>query len=340
MNITSLKGLFLEIFFVVTLLCSPCLGEMDVIFSPDANIQKLLTESIADSSSRIDLAVSNLDSGGLVQALLEARARGVEVRVVVDQRHARSKSSQITFLVEEGFHIKAVRGKAGGRMNNNFAIFDDKLLITGTYDWTERAGRYSHENVVLIDDPSVVELYQNEFDRLYSGGDSLAGKVAKPETPIPRAEPEMVIKVPRGKIPSPSDIPFLEPPADDGEFIDITIEELDLLFGSQSTLGRKEKKQLWENRYRGKYVRWSGVIVYKGITRYDWYKIGLSFDFQGGAEVLVLFRPEYQSQIVQLKEGDVIAYTARLDTRKGLGAPYRLDDGRLLGRLIKKAPKR
>lgn len=66
--------------------------------------------------------------------------------------------------------------------------------------------------------------------------------------------------------------------------------------------------------------------------------MGLSFDIRGEAEVLVLFRAEFKPQIMFLKEGDVIVYTARLNQRKGSGALYRLDDGEILGRLVKKTP--
>ncbi|HHT9135140.1 MAG TPA: hypothetical protein ACFYD2_09575, partial [Candidatus Avalokitesvara rifleensis] len=56
-------------------------------------------------------------------------------------------------------------------------------------------------------------------------------------------------------------------------------------------------------------------------------------------EVLVIFKPEYQQQILWLEKDDVIAYTARLTKRKGLGSLYKLDDGDLVGKLTKKAPR-
>ncbi|MFQ5956705.1 MAG: phospholipase D-like domain-containing protein, partial [Candidatus Brocadiales bacterium] len=322
------------------LLSTASYGEMDVIFSPDTDIRKLLVESINSCSSRLDIAISNLDSGELAQALTEARARGVNVRIVIDYRRARSKSSLAAFLKEEGFLIKARKGKAGGHMNNNFAIFDDKRLITGTYGWTNLARKYSHENVVLIEEPSVISSYRTEFDRLYGEEDHLVWATPEPGPVKETTKPERLIEVPRGRIPSPKEVPFPELVYGDREFIEVTIEELDEVFGPQSTLSRKEKNTLWEERYKGKYVRWHSVIVYKGITRFDWYKMGLGFDIGGKAEVLVFFKPEYQSRIMFLKEGDVIAYTARFDKKRGFGALYRLDDGDILGKLMKKTPGR
>ena len=52
-------------------------------------------------------------------------------------------------------------------MNNAFAIFDDKLLVTGSYTWTEYAEKFNYENAIFIDEPDVVEKYKKEFESLY-----------------------------------------------------------------------------------------------------------------------------------------------------------------------------
>ncbi len=336
-NPTRLRHFFLKV-FVSCLISTTSYGEMDVTFSPDSDIQKLLIDSIAGCSSHIDLAISNLGSGELIQTLTDARGRGVEIRMVVDYQSARPKSSLVTHLKEEGLQIRALKGKAGGQMNNNFAIFDDKLLITGTYDWTNQAPKYSYEDVVITDDPSIIDLYRREFERLHAAEDHLAWTDSEPRPTKRTVEPEVQIKAPKGKIPSPKDMPFPELARGDREFIDVTIDELDALFDPQSTLSNKEKDARWQ-QYEGKYVQWNNAIVHKGLSHFDFYKLRLSSEIGGEAEVVVAFKPEYQPLLAQLREGDVIAYTARLDKRKGLGMLYRLDDGDILGRLIKKAPE-
>lgn len=341
MNISRLKHLLLQI-FVSCLLSTTCYGEMDVIFSPDSDIQELLIDSINSCNSRMDLAISDLGSGELIQAITDAKTRGVEIRMVVDYQSARPKSSLITHLKEEGFLIKALNGKAGGHMNNNFAIFDDKLLVTGTYNWTNKAPKYSHENVVLIDDPAVIDSYRREFNSLYNEEDHLAWTNPEPRADGRQTAPKKLVEVPIGKVPSPKDIPFPKLAHEDKEkeFVDVTLDELDTLFGPQSTLSEEEQDELWEQQYNGKYVRWYSAVVFRGISQFDWNKLRLSFEVGGEPEVLVVFRPEHQSQILRLGTGDVIAYTARLNKRKGFGSPYRLDDGDLLGKLTKKAPRK
>ena len=338
MNTSRFKNLLLQI-SISCLLSTACHGETDVIFSPANDIQALLINSINGCSGSIDLAISDLGSGELIQALTDAKTRGVEIRMVVDYQSARPKSSLITHLKEEGFLIKALNGEAGGHMNNNFAVFNGKLLITGTYDWTNKAPKYSHDNVVLIDDSSVINSYRTEFDRLYNKEDHLAWTDLKSTPTDKQKTSKKLVEVPLGKVPSPRDVPFPKLAEGDKKFVDVTINELDALFGSQSTLSAEEQDELWEQQYNEKYVKWYSAVAFGAISQYDWNTLRLSLEIGKEPEVLVLFKPECQQQILQLEKGDVIAYTARLTKRKGMGTLYKLDDGDLVGKLTKKAPR-
>jgi len=61
-------------------------------------------------------------------------------------------------------------------MHHKFAIFDGKLLVTGSYNWTDSAERYNHENVLVLEDPAIINRYQTRFNRLFNGSPTLAGR--------------------------------------------------------------------------------------------------------------------------------------------------------------------
>jgi mitochondrial cardiolipin hydrolase len=52
-------------------------------------------------------------------------------------------------------------------MHNKFAIFDGKLLLRGSYNWTENAEDYNWENVIILDDTSVVRAYREQFEKMW-----------------------------------------------------------------------------------------------------------------------------------------------------------------------------
>ena len=159
-------------FLLVALLVlqvAPALGEPDVYFSPNGGIRDRLLRAINLTKASIDLAIFDFTSGELAGALLAARERGVAIRVVADARQAQGKHSEIPLLLERGVKVRLARGNARGIMHHKFAIFDGRLLVTGSYNWTDSAERFNHENAIILDDPVVIGRYQVSFERLYNG---------------------------------------------------------------------------------------------------------------------------------------------------------------------------
>jgi phosphatidylserine/phosphatidylglycerophosphate/cardiolipin synthase-like enzyme len=52
-------------------------------------------------------------------------------------------------------------------MHHKFAIIDNRLLLTGSYNWTLAANNKNNENLMVIDDPEVITRYQNQFEKLW-----------------------------------------------------------------------------------------------------------------------------------------------------------------------------
>ena len=52
-------------------------------------------------------------------------------------------------------------------MHNKFAIIDNRILLTGSYNWTFSANHRNDENLMVIDDPDVIARYQNYFEKLW-----------------------------------------------------------------------------------------------------------------------------------------------------------------------------
>lgn len=142
-------------------------GETEAIFSPGRSIKEILLKEVESSTSTIDLAVREITSPDMADALLKAKGRGVKVRVIADSKQAKMKSSQITFLINQGIPVKVLRGKDYGTMNYRFAIFDGKKVVAGSFDWSDASEKWNYENILIIRESEVVGSYQKEFDRLW-----------------------------------------------------------------------------------------------------------------------------------------------------------------------------
>ena len=162
------KIILLFLFFILlALIDSPVLAEVEVLFSPEGAIKGRLLKEVESTTSTLELAISDMTSFDMVQALLKAKQRGVKVRIIADSKQAKMKSSQITYLIHQGIPVKVLGGKEKGSMNHRFAILDGQKVITGSYDWSRALERWNYENVLILTDSEVVAFYQREFDRLW-----------------------------------------------------------------------------------------------------------------------------------------------------------------------------
>ena len=131
------KGDFHLLFFIWILQESSAIAEMETIFSPGGSIKETLLKEMESTTSTLDLAIHEMTSLDMAQALVKAKQRGVKVRIIADSKQAKMKTSKITYLIQQGILVKVLGGKEKGVMNHRFAIFDGKKFLTGSFDWSE-----------------------------------------------------------------------------------------------------------------------------------------------------------------------------------------------------------
>lgn len=140
----------------------------EVYFSPDGGIQSQLIRRINASKTKIDIAVYSFTNGDIAQALVEARKRGVQIRVLRDLRQTADKRDEDAFLIRNGISVRVLSGKPPhGIMHDKFAIFDGNVVETGSFNWTVNGEKYSHENALFFDDPTLITAFEHEFSKLW-----------------------------------------------------------------------------------------------------------------------------------------------------------------------------
>lgn len=139
----------------------------EVHFAPVDGIRRHLIEAIRDSRQRIDVAVFHITSTELARALTSANARGVRIRILTDHEKARLDGPAMRIFRAAGLSVRVLGVHEQSLMHHKFAIFDDRLVATGSYNWTQSAERANYENLILLDDPKVVARFTEEFQRLW-----------------------------------------------------------------------------------------------------------------------------------------------------------------------------
>ncbi|KYO30780.1 mitochondrial cardiolipin hydrolase [Alligator mississippiensis] len=91
-----------------------------------------------------------------------------EPRAVERGAHAQKTMNQRG----EGSHmrkggIQVRHDQESGYMHHKFAIVDQKMLITGSLNWTTQAIQSNRENVLIVEDAEYVKPFLAEFERIW-----------------------------------------------------------------------------------------------------------------------------------------------------------------------------
>lgn len=168
-TIFTLTLLITTITTIVLLTTTPALTEIKVYFSPEQgeNILSILQEAIQGAKERIYILIYSFTLDELADALIKAKDRGIEVKIIMDKTQAEGSSSVDERLREAGINVKIQGGSKGGYMHIKMMVVDD-MLMTGSYNWSGNATNKNDENfLVITNEKEVLESHLVKFNQLW-----------------------------------------------------------------------------------------------------------------------------------------------------------------------------
>lgn len=134
-------------------------------FSPFHDCVKRIEQLFDRAQQQVDICVFTITDNHLTQAILNAHRRGVTVQIISDNDKAFDRGSDIELLQSRGISVRVDITEF--HMHHKFALFDQNILLTGSYNWTVGASRDNQENFVITTDRRLVQSYKDEFARLW-----------------------------------------------------------------------------------------------------------------------------------------------------------------------------
>ena len=146
--------------------------DYEVAFSPRGQSLQLVLKTIQSAQKSIRVAAYSFTSKPVAMALVAAEKRGVDVKVVADQKANSGKYTAVTFLANQGIPVK-LNGNYP-IMHHKFILVDGRHLQTGSFNYSAAAANKNAENVLVLHDmPDMVEQYQAEWGQLWDEGTDL-----------------------------------------------------------------------------------------------------------------------------------------------------------------------
>jgi phosphatidylserine/phosphatidylglycerophosphate/cardiolipin synthase-like enzyme len=132
-----------------------------VCFAPEDDCAGLAVRAIDRAQRQILVSAYDLTTGsGTVEALIRARRRGVDVRLIADKKTPCERSGGVAPLAEAGTPIWIDRMVPIAHAKT--MVIDDAVTLMGSYNWTRNAARNS-EDLNLVASRVVAAAYAAQW---------------------------------------------------------------------------------------------------------------------------------------------------------------------------------
>jgi phosphatidylserine/phosphatidylglycerophosphate/cardiolipin synthase-like enzyme len=135
-----------------------------VCFTPGENCTQEIVDEINRAQQSIEVQSYSFTSKPIALALVQAAKRSVKVRIIFD----RSQFNCHHFSYASYFLRNNIRVWDDADLDiahNKVMIFDNKIVETGSFNYTKAAQQYNAENVLIIENPSLANEYHQNWER-------------------------------------------------------------------------------------------------------------------------------------------------------------------------------
>jgi phospholipase D len=145
-----------------------------VCFSPEEDCASFAIHAIDNAEREILVSAYGLTTGsGIVEALVRAKGRGVNVRLIADKTTPCGRNTGVPMLADAGVPIWI--DDQARIAHEKAMVIDEAVVLTGSYNWTGGAAENS-EDLNLISSPGVAAAYATHWHNRLASSDFVAAR--------------------------------------------------------------------------------------------------------------------------------------------------------------------
>ena len=167
---------------------SKIIGNIEVYMGPQQlggpdNLQEVIVNFIEGAQTSLYIAVQELDSRPIAEAIIRAKQRKVLVKVVLEADYLVEKKAQPDPFLAEGeneinrlLQDAILRASIFVRSDFNSDIFHQKFIIrdnlsllTGSTNFTDTDTSVNLNHIIIIHDGSIARVYKKEYEEILQG---------------------------------------------------------------------------------------------------------------------------------------------------------------------------
>lgn len=133
-------------------------------------IESKIVKQLNDAQNNVVVAVAWITSPTIIESINKCLQRKVKVRLLSVNDNINSIEN-FTRLYYSGANIRLLSKKL---MHNKFCLIDNKVIITGSYNWTVKASS-NHENITITyNNFDLIDTFIKEFEEIWKRGEEIS----------------------------------------------------------------------------------------------------------------------------------------------------------------------
>lgn len=147
-----------------------CLNDgtiLDIYFAPNNDIlNDAIIPSFKNAKRSIYVGMFYFTNKNILNELVNAKNRGLDVKVIVDASFAKDFPRYIELMRNNGILVKVENW--AGKMHCKLAVIDGKITLTGSLNWTNSAVNFNDENFLKIQNSRIAKETTKYFYKLWN----------------------------------------------------------------------------------------------------------------------------------------------------------------------------
>lgn len=142
---------------------------IDAVFD---GIEARILQELDKAKFSIQIAMAWWTNRNLATKIIEKSNQGIQIDAIVCSQNPffinqYPKNLNIPIsLIESGVTLLSYNAPNGGKFHHKYCIIDEQKVLTGSFNWTNRAENNNVENIVVIKDKAIVDSYLETFNKL------------------------------------------------------------------------------------------------------------------------------------------------------------------------------
>ena len=124
--------------------------------------ETVIVQALAEAQTTVRVAAYAFTRSRIARAMVEARQRGVDIQIKMDLQQAEYPLAvrTIEWLRRQDIPVTLITMTGDyAAMHNKFMVIDDRVVLTGSFNYTTTAVTANWENLVRIDSPEIAARY-------------------------------------------------------------------------------------------------------------------------------------------------------------------------------------